>query len=387
VIGVGLALAGYLLGRNLPPTAPGQERVLAAARATIAAQATALAAGDAGAGSGLASNLAGRSLGQGLSAWADVVRYNAEWEPQELAKGAGYLTPGGRGMAYQVRLEPGRETHIAVQHSAPIRADVIMALVYVPASPDIVDHWMSLAASDDSGEALAASDSEVRLGEWTRLVLDLRGKYDAENRPLNAQLLNMRVFYSLRAAATLSGETVEVGLDDVAWFTDAGHPSAKGEQQGPGRTVFSFEDVSPGGWQGHDAEGNAIPLAVSDEAAYRGAWAIKLSPDPVNLGAAVSLSTPWAGARGSVVWIAEVYIPPDAPAGADMWTGFYTLTSQGLLKGPSRPLAPGEWTTISWDTSGIDWGGADPLVGIEVGAGGRDYTGPIYVDDVQLFGR
>ena len=320
--------------------------------------------------------------------WEDIVRLDAHWENPQTIEDAAMLPSNQRerGVAYVLELNAGGWLNYIVQHADPVRADVIVAHFYLPDTLDIEAKWVGIAAVDGTGGPwLAGSGDSIPLGRWTKIVLDLRGKYDSNDVPLNARPLFIQVAYLIKGRSTLQSDTVLVRLDDVAWYKAAGVQAIR-EQRGAGRTLFDFEKESIEGWQIDSGRVQTDTIMLSSERAYRGKWALKLETQLEGGGDNSTLRTKWLGSPPQGGWIAQVYLSDGVSAGTTVWANLFTYSKSGWQGSNAHSLVGGMWNTLVWDTHVVDWSTKkDITIGIQIGAEGGSYQGPIYVDDIQLF--
>jgi hypothetical protein len=311
------------------------------------------------------------------SGWEDIVRCDARWENCQTIENAARLLSNQRkgAVAYVLELNAGGWLNYIVEYADPVRADVIVAHFYLPDTPDIEAEWVGIVAVDGAGGPwLARSSDSIPLGKWTQIVLDLRGKYDSNDVPLNDRAIFIQALYGVKGSATLQSDTFLVRLDDVAWYKPAGFQPSQ-EQRGAGRILFDFENESIEGWQIASGRVQTDTLTLSSEQVYRGQWALRLETQLEGRG-----SPPQRG------WIAQVYLPADVPAGTSVWANLFTYPKSDYQDSASRRLERGMWNTLVWDTRDVDWGIKKRItIGIQIGAEGGSYRGPIYIDDIQLF--
>ncbi len=328
--------------------------------------------------------------------WTELVKWDTQWQNPQTSKNAGILSPRpvGHGVAYVLTLTAGGWANYSIQYQETVQADVIVANVYLPDTPNLEDNWVGVAATripnvDGQGPWLASSGGTIPLGKWTQIVLDLRSQYDPNDIPLNSRPVFVQIAYLVKGRSILASDTVLAGLDNVSWYQAVGAESIR-EQQGTGRKLFDFEDENMNGWQ---ISNNRVPtdtLMLSSEKAYRGRLSLRLNTQLTSQSGNSFLSYSLAG-QPKGVWIARVYLPDNVPEGT-VWADFYTYSSSGWQDSKVRSLVSGQWNTLVWDIhdAGWDWNGLEKItLGIQFGVGieGGSYQGPIYIDDIQLFDK
>ncbi len=326
-------------------------------------------------------------LDTAITGWKDVIQLDAGWNNGQTFKNAAIPASAGEsGLGYDLRLNAGSWLNHVIRYPEPVQADVIVARFYLPDSRDLDQNWLGLQATEGAGgPLLARSATPITPGEWTLLVLDLRDKYDTNDVPLRSRPINLEVFYSLKGKAKLTTDTVRARLADVAWYKDAGAVTGiQSEQRGGGHVLFDFENerldwqVSP-----RRVPTDTVELAYGS-AAHRGKAFLKLNTHLANGENAFALTVlnkfvPRGG------WIANVYLPDEPPQDTRIWANLYTYSQSDWQDSPTTVLKKG-WNTLLWDTHAVNWGDKTSItVGLQIGAEGGEYNGPIYIDDVQVF--
>lgn len=325
--------------------------------------------------------------------WEDIVRWDANWTNAQTIRGAAILPSeqGERGVAYDLRVDAGGWLNYIIEYSDPVQADVVVVNLYLPDSQDIEDeNWAGIIAVDGKlGDWLARSTDSIPLGKWTQMVLDLRDIYDSNDIPLNSRPVFIQVVYSIKGKAKLKSDTVRARLADVAWYRDAGGKSAlRGEQRGMGRKLFDFESEGIGDWQIAGGRVQTDTIKLSGERVYRGKYALKWETRLVSGDNKSFIKTVWRGSSPQGGWTARVYLPDNVPTGVSVWANFYTYSKSDWQGNEPFFLTKGMWNTLVWDTHNVDWGTIkDFTIGIQIGAEGGSYQGPIYIDDIQIFER
>ncbi|MBZ0298405.1 MAG: hypothetical protein K8J31_01635 [Anaerolineae bacterium] len=329
-------------------------------------------------------------LGQSPQGWADLIQLDENWTNLATYPNAAFpASDGERGAGYDLDLLPGKWRNYVIRYPDPIQADVITADFYLPATQDIAENWIGLQVTDrNSGLQLARSANPIPLGEWTRLILDLRNKYDRYDVALTNRPVNLEVFYGVKGNSNLSATSVRVRLDRITEYKEAGfHVGTRLEQHGADHLLFDFENEHLEDWQVDSTRGKPGIIQLSSARVFRGhlalKWEVDLNSEDKSFIQFIHHGTPPTGG-----WIARVYLPGDTPPGTRIWANFYTLSKSGWADNPPVFLTAGEWNTLIWDTHAVDWDVAsDAIVGIQIKAETGSYDGPIFVDDIQVFER
>jgi len=333
-----------------------------------------------------------------VGGWEDLVTWDSGWQNPRTAKNAALLASSqiGRGVAYTLPLRTGEWTYHTVQYTELVQADVIVAHLYLPDTTDIVANWVGIAAArtpgiDEDGPWLASSGGSIPKGEWTQVVLDLRDKYDSEDRLLKSRPVTIQAVYLVQGNSTLSSGTTVGGLDDVACYrSETEIEVSVRDQHGPGRTLFDFEQEYPQGWEVSSQRVQTDTLAVSSEAVFRGRRSLKLDTQIAKDGnSKCFFRYEWTddgtGTDSPITGlVAHIYLPAGAPTDL-MWANLFSDTDAGWDGSSTSAVESGAWTTLVWDTRDVDWGEGEIAIGIQVGIEGGSYDGPIYVDDIQVF--
>ncbi len=318
--------------------------------------------------------------------WQDVVRSEGEnWADPVTEKNVAILpsSRGERGVTYGLKLAKGKRRNYVITYGKSLAVDLVSGHFYLPDTPDIASNWVGFSANDSgSGAWLAESGEAVPLGKWVKIVLDLRGRYGKNDIPLSSHSVTISAFYVIWARDTLQSETVEVRLDDVAFYTEVG-THAVSEQRGPGRILFDFEGESVQGWQVR-GEGAAIEAVDSSPGeVYRGDCSLSIET-VIESGGKVFVRRPLVGTNQKAIMMARVLLPADAPEHTHLWASLYAQSHEGYGGSETCRLSRGVWHTLVWDMAGVNWSSGEVVVGIQIGSEGSDYSGSLYVDDIQL---
>lgn len=318
--------------------------------------------------------------------WGTLNRCSADYKLCSALQDAARLNPDDHGAVYELRLLDGEWRNYIIMYPDPVQADVVTAQVFLPDTPEVAQHWVGLAAVDQPAAPWLASSADViKPGQWTQLVLDLRGKYGAHDVELSTRPVFVQVSVAVKGRSPLGGDTVRFGLDDVAWYRAAGTDRVR-EERGPNRRLWDFEDESVAAWAPGATRATTDTIALAQDVVARGHGALRWTTE-LKDGENSFITTPWDGPPPRGAWVARLFLPANAPAGTTVWASFYSYTTQGWTGSETRVLAPGQWTTIVWDTSALTWEGDEVTIGIQIGAENGAYAGPVYLDDVQVFGN
>jgi hypothetical protein len=328
-------------------------------------------------------------LEENIAGWEDIKKWDQDWNYVALLEDAALLPTSEeeRGLGYNVTIKPEEWVNYTVEYPEPVKADMIVAQLFAPDSPNLEEAWVEITVMDENGSNLALVGDSIDLGNWKQLVLDLRRQYDPNGSLLCDTPVFVQIVFALKGAKDLESETVVVRLDDVALLRATGTLSVR-EQRGVGRTLFDFENWDSGGWQLFDSRVATDTLGLDLwGTAYRGTGSLRLDTS-LGAGGKTWVSTVWRGAPPHGGWVAQVHLPEDVPADTKFWANFFTYDKTGWTGNETSDLKKGAWTPLVWDTSDVDWGDESQItIGIQIGAEGGSYEGSIYIDDVQVFER
>jgi len=329
--------------------------------------------------------------------WKGLFASNEDWTArQAVPDRLLFPSPLNRGIAYRLDVTPGDWRRYGAQYRAPVQADVVTAQFYLQAGTPISDSWVGLGACDRAdcrGGSSAGSYASIPAGQWTQLTLDLRHQYGESGRPLSAGPVYTQVFYAIKGVAgtvTSTASTVSsvlVGLDDVVWTAGAGVETVR-EQRGPGEVLYDFESGDVQGWRLDAARLQTTTLELSAEQVYRGRGALKVTTEVTKEWYAMVQAAPRGAPPPRGAWVAHLYVPPDASPEVRVWAKLYTYDAMGLWLAANPKTLQRGWNTLVWDAPPAQWTvGRAIVIGLQIGAEGGAYRGPVYVDDVQLFGE
>jgi hypothetical protein len=205
---------------------------------------------------------------------------------------------------------------------------------------------------------------------------------------LNTRAINVEVFYSVKGKKDLTTDTVRARLGDIAWYKDVGQTvGTQLEQRGVGRLLYDFENERLD-WKISSYRTQTDTIKLSLEQAHRGNVSLKLDTQLISGSNKSYIYVEWSKFVPQGGWIANIYLPDNVPADTRIWANFYTYSQSDWQGSPTLSLTKGAWNTIIWDTYAVDWGEKEKVtLGIQIGAEGGPYQGPIYIDDVQAFER
>jgi hypothetical protein len=340
-------------------------------------------------------NLVQRFTSETLAdAWENLLQWDEDWRTCQLTGKAQAASDAmQRGSAYQLALKAGQWSNYSVRCKRPLMADIIVAHFYLPESSDIEDNWVAVGAVDEHGW-LAYSKSRIPLGEWTALVLDLRGQYDDSDQPLSRRPVVIQAAFAVEAKEGATLEGIVAGLDDVRCYALSGQQDVR-EQRGAGRRLFDFEEGLLDGWQVVEARAGTDTLTVSSETVHRGRYATGLETRLESAGGVdeqTSLHRAWDGDSSPVGFLAQVLVPGEAPSATKLWARLLIGSQERTVTGGLVSLERGTWTTVGLFLSRMskqqrqtDWGDGQIWLEIQFETEGVPYQGPIYIDDIQVF--
>jgi hypothetical protein len=317
-----------------------------------------------------------------LDDWNTLLRFNRVWGDRVALKNAAILpSQEERGLGYDLSLDTNWLNYV-IRYSQPIQGNVITAQVYLPDTQDIEANWVGIQAKDSvEGFTLVRSATQIPLGEWTQLVIDLRGKYDLHGIPLTNRALNFEVFFDVKGRSDRKTDQIRARLDNIAWYRDVGDVvGAQLEQRGQGHTLYDFEDERIDAWAADKGT-----ISNPPGTACRGNVSLKWDVD-IQMGEKIFLHTSKRGSPPQGAWIVRIYLPDNGLGDIPLWANLYTYSKDGYQDSTPLYLEKGTCNTLVWDTHQIDWGTADDIVaGIQIKAERSAYKGQVFIDDFQMF--